>query len=201
MSSLRAAGGALTAPLTAAGVTAEVVYVGTAGAGLSLFASARGRIALVDRDGRPFADKVKSCQQAGAVGIIVINSSASAPTTMQGDRTGLTIPGVMISREDGARVKNALAGGQKVNVTLSNQSPAASLDWADRIDDASSRGPRRGDGLIKPDVVAPGVNIVSACAGTGDRGIPQTGTSAAAPVVAGIAALLRQLHPTWTVSE
>jgi minor extracellular serine protease Vpr len=193
--------GALTAPLTAKGVTADVVYVGSASAGVSLLASPKGRIALADRDGRPFADKVKACQQAGAVGIMVINSSPSAPTTMSGDRTGVTIPGVMVGRDDGARLKAALAAGQKLNVTLSSQGMVASPDWADRIDDASSRGPRRGDGLIKPDVGAPGVNIVSACAGSGDRGIPQTGTSAAAPVVAGIAALLRQLHPTWSVAE
>src|SRR5262249_51338549 len=50
MGSLLAAEGALTAPLPASGVTADVVYVGTASAGLSLFASPKGRIALVDRD-------------------------------------------------------------------------------------------------------------------------------------------------------
>jgi minor extracellular serine protease Vpr len=156
---------------------------------------------LVDRDGRSYADKVRSCQQAGAVGIIVINNSASAPTTMPGDRTGITIPGVMITRDDGARLKATLAAGQRVNVSLSNQWHADAAGWADRIDDASSRGPRRGDSLIKPDVVAPGVNVLSAAAGTGDRAAPDTGTSAAAPVVAGIAALLRQLHPDWTVAE
>lgn len=198
---LLAAEGAVTAPLPPAGVTANVAYVGTASAGLSLLAAPRGRIALVDRDGQPFSDKVRACQQAGAVGIIVCNNSPSAPTTMEGDRTGLTIPGVMISHDDGARLKTALAAGQRVNVTLSDRSLAASPPWTDRLEDASSRGPRRGDGLIKPDVVAPGVNIVSAAAGTGDGAMPQTGTSAAAPVVAGIAALLRQLHPDWSVAE
>src|SRR5205823_5331074 len=120
---------------------------------------------------------------------------------MPGDRTGVTIPGVMISRADGERLKAVLASGKRLNVTLSSQGRAAAPAWADRIEDASSRGPRGGDGLIKPDVVAPGVNIVSAAAGTGDGGMPQTGTSAAAPVVAGIAALLRQLHPSWSVPE
>jgi subtilisin family serine protease len=201
LANLLAAEGELTAPLTATGVTADVAYVGTASAGTSLLAPPKGKIALADRDGKPFSDKVKACQQAGALGIMVINNSTSAPITMQGDRTGVTIPGLMIASDDGARLKTALAAGQRVNVTLSNQTRVASPSWADRIDDASSRGPRRGDGLIKPDVVAPGVNIVSACAGTGDRGIPQTGTSAAAPVVAGLAALLRQLHPNWNVGE
>jgi minor extracellular serine protease Vpr len=201
LGNLVAAEGALTAPLTPAGVTADLVYVGTASVGASLLAVPQGRIALVDRDGRPYSDKVRACQQAGATGIIVVNNSASAPTTMPGDRTGITIPGVMISRDDGARLKAALAAGQRVNVTLSSQWQVAAPGWTDRIDDASSRGPRRGDSLIKPDVVAPGVNIISAAAGTGDRGMPDTGTSAAAPVVAGIAALLRQLHPTWSVPE
>jgi minor extracellular serine protease Vpr len=201
LGNLIAAEGALTSPLTAAGVTADVQYVGTASAGASLLAVPQGRIALVDRDGRPYTDKVRAVQQAGAIGIIVINSSPSAPTTMTGDRTGITIPGVMISREDGARLKAALASGQRVNVTLSSQLQTTASEWSDRIDDASSRGPRRGDSLIKPDVVAPGVNIVSAAVGSGDRGAPDSGTSCAAPVVAGIAALLRQLHPGWTVGE
>ena len=178
-----------------------MLYVGAASAGLPLLAAPQGRIALVDRDGQPFSDKVRACQQAGAIGIIVGNNSPSAPTTMQGDRTGLTIPGVMISHDDGSRLKAALAAGQRVNVTLSDRSPLSAPAWTDRIEVASSRGPRSGDALIKPDVVAPGVNIISAAAGTGDRALPQTGTSAAAPVVAGIAALLRQLHPDWSVAE
>jgi minor extracellular serine protease Vpr len=201
MGNVVAAEGALTAPLTPAGITADLVYVGTASAGSVLLSSPAGKIALVDRDGRPYTDKVRGCQLAGAVGIIVINNSTSAPTTMPGDRTGITIPGVMISSDDGSRLKAVLAAGQRVNVTLSNQWQTAAAGWVDRIDDASSRGPRRGDSLIKPDVVAPGVNILSAAAGTGDRAAPDTGTSAAAPVVAGIAALLRQLHPGWTVAE
>lgn len=201
LGSLLAAEGALTAPLSASGVTADVVYVGTASAGAGLLASPQGRIALVDRDGRPFSDKVRAVQQAGAIGIIVANNSASAPTSMMGDRTGIAIPGVMIANSDGSRLKAVLAAGQRVNVTLSSQLHLAAPEWADRIEDASSRGPRRVDGLIKPDVVAPGVNIVTAAAGTGDRSTEDTGTSAAAPVVAGLAALLRQLHPGWSVSE
>jgi len=62
----------------------------------------------------------------------------------------------------------------------------------------SSRGP--GPDLVpKPDLAAPGTDIVSAALGGGR--IAMTGTSMAAPHVAGAVALLRQLHPEWTHEE
>jgi len=64
----------------------------------------------------------------------------------------------------------------------------------------SSRGPTL-DGRIKPDIVAPGVNIGSAAAGSVSDYVagPQgTGTSFATPFVSGVAALLRQKQPAWT---
>jgi len=72
----------------------------------------------------------------------------------------------------------------------------------DHIPSFSSRGPayRR----IKPDVVAPGVDIVSTAAGATGQGssyTTMTGTSVAAPMVAGMAALLLQMHPEWTPAQ
>ncbi|HHU38910.1 MAG TPA: S8 family serine peptidase, partial [Propionibacterium sp.] len=62
----------------------------------------------------------------------------------------------------------------------------------------SSGGPRTGDSGLKPSVTAPGVSIMSAEVGTGSGGYFNSGTSMAAPQVAGVAALNVQAHPGWS---
>jgi serine protease AprX len=83
----------------------------------------------------------------------------------------------------------------------------------DTVADYSSRGPSIADGIVKPDIVAPGSHLVATKAhgSTVDTGFPEahirkdymrgSGTSFAAAVTSGAVALLRQAHPDWTPDQ
>jgi hypothetical protein len=74
-------------------------------------AALSGKIAMVDRGTCAFAMKVQAAQDAGAIGVIVVNNVAGPASSMGGSGPAVTIPSVMISQADGVTLKAALASG------------------------------------------------------------------------------------------
>jgi hypothetical protein len=169
--------------------------VGTTTDGCQTFAPGffTGQLALVDRGGGcGFTFKVKNAQDAGATGVIVANNAAGT-ISMGGSDPTITIMSLSITQADGNAIKAQLGGG--VNATL------RFTHLGDTVSGSTSRGSRRADNGVKPDVSAPGTNIISTGFSTGNLSANISGTSMASPHVAGAMALLRQLHPTWSVEE
>ncbi len=185
-------------------------------------AAMAGQICVVDRGTCTFNVKAQNCQAAGAIGMVVVdNAPGTPPPALGGTDPTITIPSVRVTLADGTSIKNTISSSPPVNLTMLGQ------NGADTVASFSSRGPRRifGSPLrLKPDVAAPGANITSvetgivcttatsggsSCTGVADpsgiqvgvRNLTISGTSMASPHMAGTMALLRQLHPTWTVEE
>lgn len=167
--------------------------------GCIAFSGVSGKIALIDRGTCTFTTKVRNAQSAGAIGVIVINNVAGDPVAMAQDGTTPvpTIPAAMVSKN--TRVTLVAAAGT-TTMNVDGTSPQEFITTnADIIAGFSSRGPTPFTFLIKPDVTAPGVNVVSSVF-NGEFAFFQ-GTSMATPHVSGTVALLRQLHPDWSPDQ
>lgn len=111
-------------PAITSAITADIVLVndGTAVpsqgcAALTNAAAINGKIALIRRGNCPFVDKVNFAQDAGAIGVIMMNNIDGTPVPMGGTDTGILIPSVMISKADGDLLVAAL-GSSTVNGSL-----------------------------------------------------------------------------------
>ncbi len=145
-----------------------------------------GVIAVIDRGSCSFTTKIRNAENAGALGVVIVNNVAGAAIPMAHDGTNPfpTIPAVMISLSDGALLKAHVPGV----ITVDSSGLVEIAAPADLIAGFSSVGPTPFDFRQKPDVAAPGVNILSSVF-DGEFAFFQ-GTSMAAPHVTGSVALL-----------
>jgi len=85
-----------------------------------------GNIAVIDRGACAFSDKILNAQAEGAVAVIVANNrDGDVAITMGGDSTGITIPNMMISQNEGAALYSAMAANDVVVSMFSNQTERA----------------------------------------------------------------------------
>ena len=137
----------------------------------------------------------------------VIDGVENPKVVMGIDPTELTqmIPGVMSDNAIGVRILNELNAGRAVNATLSAGLFVTEHLSGNIMADFSSRGPYLEEpDWIKPDITAPGVNILAGATPEPNSGAPGdffqylSGTSMSTPHIAGLAALILQAHPDWT---
>src|SRR6266513_1987758 len=165
--------------------------------------SLAGRIALISRGTCTFSAKIRNAQAAGAAAVLVANNVAGDPVAMASDGTPNqpTVPAYMVAREAGQVLKLVDGSSTTIGATLA-YFPTPNVDIMAGF---SSQGPTDVDFRVKPDVVAPGVNVLSSipaafCATPPCFAFFQ-GTSMATPHLAGSAAIVRQQHPGWSAAE
>ena len=163
-------------------------------------AAIKGKIVLIDRGVVTFQEKMSRAEKAGAIGVIVAQNKPEAPFTMGGEGK-VNIPAVMISQEMGQKIKAELDKGSVVVADFKNPDMIEKPELIGLITDFSSRGPRSYDLLIKPEITAPGQNIISAAMGEGTKAIQMSGTSMSGPHMTGVMALMKQKYPTLTTRE
>jgi minor extracellular serine protease Vpr len=148
-----------------------------------------GAVVILSRGTCSFDQKTANATAAGASAIGVVNNAAGFFNPLL---TNPKIPFIELLISDTpiflAQPQPTTAGVVTANI------PDATFQLAAAF---SSGGPRTGDGALKPNVTAPGVNVFSTNIGTGTGGTYDSGTSMATPHVAGVAALTVQAHKNW----
>ncbi|WP_424937246.1 MULTISPECIES: S8 family serine peptidase [Bacteria] len=166
-------------------------------------AKAAGHIVVCDRGNNARAEKSQVVKDAGGIGMILVNVPGGADS-LDGDFHSL--PTVHLSSAFHDEVVSSVRSGTDLPVTLIGENVTGKATPVPQIAGFSSRGPMSADGadILKPDVAAPGVAILAAVGNDPgekpDFGV-MSGTSMAAPHVAGLGALYLGAKPQATPAE
>lgn len=167
-----------------------------------------GEIVVCNRGEFARVDKARHVRDAGAGGFVLANDEPSGDSLVADP---YDLPGVNVGFADGVTLKDWIAAGggadHQGTAVISGVAVDESPDNGDRMAAFSSRGPNLPvPGVLKPDITAPGVDILAAWEGTTSPLDPETyntisGTSMSSPHAAGSAALVRATQPDWTPDE
>lgn len=167
----------------------------------------RGKIVICDRGSSPRVAKGLVVKKAGGVGMILTNG-ASNGEGLVGDAH--LIPACAVGSSSGDQIKAYLASNHTTKATIKFRGTVVGTKPAPVVASFSGRGPNGlNPEILKPDLIAPGVNILAAWTeAVGPTGLDSdtrksefnilSGTSMACPHVSGAAALLKSAHPDWS---
>lgn len=165
--------------------------------------SLTGKIALISRGGCFFTVKIQHAQDAGAIAVLVVNNQpGTILMATDGTPNQPTVPAYSLTLADGL----ALATQDGQSVTIHKNPQYVRIPAEDNMmADFSSEGPTPNSYRVKPDVVAPGVNVLSSVPAAACGSPPcfdfYQGTSMATPHLAGSAAVVIAAHPDWTAAQ
>lgn len=167
-----------------------------------------GEIVVCDRGEFARVDKARHVHEAGAGGFVLANDEPSGDSLVADP---YDLPGVQITFTDGEELKAWIADGggadHQGTAVITGMTVDESPANGDVMASFSSRGPNApATTVLKPDVTAPGVDILAAWEGLTSPTDPETynsisGTSMSSPHTAGAAALVRAGSPAWTPDE
>ncbi|CAI9762377.1 unnamed protein product [Fraxinus pennsylvanica] len=169
--------------------------------------SAAGKIVICDRGISPRVEKGQVVKNAGGVGMILSNTAANGEELVADCHL---LPAIAVGETEGKTIKHYVTTSRNATATLAFLGTKLGIRPSPVVAAFSSRGPNiLSLEILKPDLVAPGVNILAAWTGDlGPSSLPTdhrrtkfnilSGTSMSCPHVSGIAALLKSKHPDWS---